>query len=101
MAQGGEAREVCELAEAIATEIQTQQCAQVTQAAGLDYAITLLNKQQVRTVCQESCWHHKNSKQQTVLVYHLVKTRLMVLFKSRCPRVLLAIRYKAKCGTVQ
>ena len=46
MAQGGEAREIGNSAEAIATEIQTQQHAQMTQAADLDYAITLPNKGQ-------------------------------------------------------
>ena len=46
--------EICELAEAVAAEIQTQQRAQMTQAADLGYAITLPDNQQVRH-CNKKC----------------------------------------------
>ena len=48
MAQGGEARDIRELAEVVTTEIQTQQQTQMTQAADLGYAIILPDNQQTR-----------------------------------------------------
>lgn len=76
MAQGGETGEICDLAQSIATEVQTQQCTKVAQAAALGHAITLPDTSHFRLYAS-MCKLHLPKREMSYLIATMVVARMM------------------------